>query len=228
MDGRRIGPGRPRILLTVPAAALVALAGCGSASEAGGTSPAAASSIETAAGEYSTAQFAVPMTVSVGTELDGPSPALDSDHLLYWDGTAGGTKIRFLLPAVTYAPGTGQPMSPPADFLGYLHAQEQHGLELSEETTRTVGGRPATLLTATSQAAPEGSYDGSLGCVTAETSLDDADGCFGVQPDLELRLAVVDLGGRTLLAWARTSAGDPGAAAFYADFEQMLDSIRLR
>jgi hypothetical protein len=213
-------------MATVPVAALLALAGCGAAPASGGTSPAAASSSE-AAEAYSTSQFAVPLTVSVGTELDGPSPAADTAHLLVWDGTADGTKVRFLLPAVTYPPGTAQPMAPPEDFLAYLHEQEQHGLELTDATPWTVGGRPATVLTAASRDAPEGFYNGSLGCVAAGTSRDDADACFGVQPDLELRLAVVDLGDTTLLAWARTNAGDPDAAAFYAEFEHMLDSVRF-
>jgi hypothetical protein len=209
----------------LPVAALVALAGCGTA-PASGTTPVASTSEGAAA--YSTSQFAVPLTVSVGSELDGPSPAADTAHLLYWNGTAGGTKVRFLVPAVTYPPGTAQPMPPPEDFSAYLHAEEQHGLELTDETTRTVGGRPATVLTASAQDAAEGFYDGSLGCVAAETSPDDPDGCFGTQPDLHLRLAVVDLGDTTLLAWARTDAGDPDAATFYAEFERMLDSVRFR
>lgn len=224
MNGRR----STRPAATIPVLALVALAACSATPTAGDASPAAASSSAHAPAEYSTTQFAVPLTVSVGSELDGPEPAADTPHLLYWDGSADDTKVRFLDPAVTYAPGTTSPMAPPGDFVGYLHQQEQNGFELSDETTRTVDGHPATLLTATSQDAPGSSYDGSLGCVAADTPLEDLAGCFGVQPEYSLRLAVVDLDGHPLLAWARTSSDDPDAAGFFAEFEQMLDSVHLR
>jgi hypothetical protein len=64
--------------------------------------------------------------------------------------------------------------------------------------------------------------------VAEETSLHDPDGCFGVQPEHELRLAVIDTGAAPLLAWARVSRDNPAAPDFYADFEHMLGSIRFR
>jgi hypothetical protein len=43
--------------------------------------------------------------------------------------------------------------------------------------------------------------DGTLGCPAATTP---AVVCFGLQPDVALRIAVVDLNGKTLVAWARS------------------------
>jgi hypothetical protein len=70
-----------------------------------------------------------------------------------------------------------------------------------------------------------GLLDGSLGCPTV--GADRVEGCFGVQPDRILRIAVIPVGNSTLLAWARTSKAVPDAA-FVAVFETMLKSVRFR
>ena len=72
---------------------------------------------------------------------------------------------------------------------------------------------------------PEGSLDGSLGC--PKRGADQVDGCFGPQPYLLLRLAVIDVGDTTLLAWARMNKDNPDPA-FVAMFEQMLTTVRFR
>jgi hypothetical protein len=91
----------------------------------------------------------------------------------------------------------------------------------------TVDGHPATLMTATSTAAgyPQGFFDGTLGCPT--TGADQGEGCYGIQPDIVARLAVIPVGNTTLLAWARTSKANPDEA-FFAMFEKMLNSVRFR
>jgi len=80
-------------------------------------------------------------------------------------------------------------------------------------TKITVDGHPATLmnLTRTLDAShPEGFLDGSLGC--PERCADRAEGCFGPQPNLLLRLAVIDVGDTTcyrrdcLGTWGRGTA----------------------
>ena len=71
---------------------------------------------------------------------------------------------------------------------------------------------------------PSGFLDGTLGC--PEAGADQFDGCFGPQPDLLLRLAIVDVGDQTLLAWARTPKGAPDEA-FVEMFEQMLTTVQF-
>jgi hypothetical protein len=95
-------------------------------------------------------------------------------------------------------------------------------------TKITVDGRPATLMNVTrtiDASHPEGFLDGSLGC--PERDADRAEGCFGPQPDLLLRPAVIDVGGTTLLAWARMNKDNPDQA-FAAMFERMLTSVQFR
>jgi hypothetical protein len=90
-------------------------------------------------------------------------------------------------------------------------------------TKVTVDGHPATLMSATSTT--DQGFDGSLGCPKA--GADQSEGCFGVQSDLILRIAVIPVGNSTLLAWARTSKASPDDA-FVAMFETMLKSVQFR
>lgn len=106
----------------------------------------------------------------------------------------------------------------------YLQGLTGHGVKLSNETKITVDGHPATLMSATSATGP-GLLDGSLGC--PKIGADQSEGCYGVQPDLILRIAVIPVGNSTLLAWARTSKDSPDEA-FVAMFETMLKSIQFR
>ena len=69
------------------------------------------------------------------------------------------------------------------------------------------------------------SLDGALGCPVA--GADAADGCFGLQPEYVLRLAVMNVAGEPLLIWARTDAESPDAA-FLASFEVMLRTVDFR
>lgn len=47
------------------------------------------------------------------------------------------------------------------------------------------------------------------------------------QPEFVLRMAVMDVGGKPLLAWARTNSAIPDTA-FLADFEDMLASVDFK
>jgi hypothetical protein len=49
--------------------------------------------------------------------------------------------------------------------------------------------------------------DGAIGC--PDVAADQAEGCFGFEPDLALRIAVVNVGGTPMVAWARTNAKAP-------------------
>ena len=112
-------------------------------------------------------------------------------------------------------------MSPvPDDYLGYLLSQTSHGATFTDQTDTTVDGRTATVVTTTASAP----LDGSLGCPAAGVAAAD---CFGPQPELTLRIAVVDVGGTTLLVWWRHAGGVEGSADAFASFETMLASVEL-
>ncbi|MDQ2966661.1 MAG: hypothetical protein M3R57_12530, partial [Chloroflexota bacterium] len=156
------------------------------------------------------------------TPLLASTPTEDSGQLLSWTATGNdNNRVRFLVPAEVYPPDATRPVPPPKDFLGYIKGLADHGGVYSDMTTTTVDSVPATLLTAKATRA----LDGSLGCPTI--GADQAEGCFGLQPDLALRIAVMDVGGKPLLAWARTDGQNPDAA-FLAAFDDMLATVDFK
>ena len=220
---------RRRGVITVCALTLLAVSGCGNGGTTSAPTTTSATPVSSAATQtYSSKVLVVPLTVTVDAGLKSP-PNADSPNLLSWDAAASEeNKVRFLVPVELYRPGSSTPVAPPKDYLTYLQGQTEDGAELSKVTKITVDGHPATLmyLTRTIDANhPEGFLDGSLGC--PERGADQAEGCFGPQPDLLLRLAVIDVGDTTLLAWARMNKNSPDQA-FVAMFEQMLSSVRFR
>jgi hypothetical protein len=225
-------PTPPRRAITVIfcAIALVAVSGCGGGGDASTSTPTTSTTAAASAGgqTYSSKAFVLPLTVTVDAGLKSP-PNPDSPNLLSWDATASeDNKVRFLVPVELYRPGSSTPDAPPKDYLTYLQGQTKDGAELSKVTKITVDGHPATLMNLTSTvdaSHPEGFLDGSLGC--PQRGADQAEGCFGPQPDLLLRLAVVDVGETALLAWARMNTDNPDPA-FAAMFEQMLTTVRFR
>jgi hypothetical protein len=170
----------------------------------------------------------LPLTVTVDPALKSP-PNPDSRNLLSWDAAAADDeKVRFLVPVVVYRPGSSHAIAPPKDYLGYLQSQTKDRVVFRNVTKTTVDGYPATLLIATSttdQSHPQGHMDGSLGCPARDAAQDE--GCFGIQPDLRVRLAVVNVRGTTLLAWARTDKTNPDEE-FFRKFERMITSVRFR
>jgi hypothetical protein len=222
---------RRTVIVTLCGLALLAVSGCGGGDEKSTSTTASTAPAASAAGKtYSSKAFVLPLTVTVDAGLKSP-PNPDSPNLLSWDAAASDVTnaVRFFVPVVVYSPGSSTPQAPPKDYLKYLQGQTKDGAEITEETKITVDGRPATLMNVTSTidtSHPEGFFDGSLGC--RERNADRADeGCFGPQPDLLLRLAVIDVGETTLLAWARMNKDNPDPA-FAAMFEQMLTSVRFR
>jgi hypothetical protein len=171
---------------------------------------------------YATTSFAVPLTVLVEPLLTSP-PTSDTSNLLSWDAAASDNeKVRFLIPVEVYPPGSSTPQPPPTDFLAYLQGQAAQGGEFSDISTFTIDGQAATLMTATTTT----SLGGSLGCPVR--GADQGEGCYGLQPDLILRIAVIDTGGgTTLLAWARTGTEAPNDE-FNAMFERMLASVQFK
>jgi hypothetical protein len=179
------------------------------------------SSSGSAATTYTTVKFGIPLTVTVAAVLASP-PTDDTAGLLSWTATSNdNNRVRFLVPAEVYPPGGSGPVPPPKDFLGYIKGLATKGGVYSDMTATTVDGVQATLLTAKSSR----SLDGSLGCPTI--GADQGEGCFGLQPDFALRIAVMDVGGTPLVAWARTDAQSPDPA-FLSAFEDMLATVDFK
>ena len=131
--------------------------------------------------------------------------------------------MRFLLPVDVYVPGETEATPPPADYLTYLLGQSEDGATFSDQSETTVDGMPATLVTVT----VEDSLDGSLGCPAEDVA---AEECYGLQPDLTLRMAVIDAGDSTLLAWLRHAGTEEtgDATGEFAAFEDMLATVSFR
>ena len=215
-----------RNLVAGAAAAALALTACGAAAGTpGGTQKDHAASPSSPTGQtYASKAFVVPLAVTVDASLKSP-PNPDSRNLLSWDAAHDSSgKVRFLVPVNLYRPSSSAPEAPPRDYLAYLQGLTSQGVKYSDMTKITVDGHPATLMSVTSTGARN--LDGSLGCPTV--GADQGEGCFGFQPDLSMRIAVIPVGNSTLLAWARTSKDSPDTAAFFAMFGTMLKSVRFR
>jgi hypothetical protein len=221
---------RTAVTVILGAVALVAASGCGGGGDATDSKPTTSTTSTPSASSqtYSSKAFVLPLTVTVDAVLKSP-PNPDSRNLLSWDAVASDiNRVRFLVPVVVYRPGNSSPEKPPKDYLTYIQGFTKVRAEISNVVKTTVDGHSATLMTLTwntDVAHPQGYYDGALGCPTADAAQDE--GCFGPQPDIFQRLAVVDMGDTTLLAWARIDRANPDQS-FAAMFERMLTTVRFR
>jgi hypothetical protein len=219
---------RRTAMITVCGLTLLAVSGCGNGATTSAPATTSATPGSSAATQtYSSKAFVVPLTVTVDAGLKSP-PNPDSPNLLSWDAAASDfdNAVRFFVPVIVYRPGSDTPQVPPKDYLTYLQSQTKDGAEFSKVTKITVDGHQATLMNATTSRS-EGFLSGSIGCSERTADKHDGDRCRGIQPDYLLRMAVIDLGETTLLAWARTNKDNPDPA-FVAMFEHMLSSVRLR
>jgi serine/threonine protein kinase len=166
---------------------------------------------------YTSSAFAVPFEVAAPTWV-APRPQVDQPALVTWQ--APGAAVRFLLPVSVFPPGGEGPAPPPRDYLAYLLGQTGQGARFSDQSITSVGGRPAMIVTATA----ERRLAGAIGCPEAGLS---AAACFGLRPERRLRLAVVDLDGRTLLIWLRNDRA-AGFAEQSQQFGRLLASLRFR
>ncbi|KUL43898.1 hypothetical protein ADL12_06535 [Streptomyces regalis] len=109
------------------------------------------------------------------------------------------------------------------EYLKYLHEQTRRHAKWRDEASTTVDGRAATLLTGTT----DEPLDGLLGCPTPDG--DAAEGCYGLQPGYELRVAVIDAPGRPLLAWSTIDTTRPqDRTVAFPRFEGMLRTLDFR
>jgi hypothetical protein len=148
-------------------------------------------------------------------------PDPDSRNLLSWDSaTSDNDKIRFFVPVTVLLPGTSEYQTPPTDLLAYLLGQAEDGAVFTDRAEITVGGRAATIFTATT---PTPLSD-SISCAPLP---DGSQACFGFLPDGMVPMGVIDLGeGRTLLSWARMASEAP-KEPFRDLFERMLATVRF-
>jgi hypothetical protein len=212
---------------TIAALALLAVGGCSSGGSTSGPAKASTSSPSSPVGQtYASKAFAVPLTITVPASFFKAQPNSDTNTLLTWftGSEARFHKVRFLLPDSLYRPGQTAPEKPPKDYLTYLRGLSRQGATFADEKKITVDGHSATLMTGTA----EHDLDGSIGCPQTGGSPDAGGDCFGWGPAAVARIAVIDVSGRTLLAWAGINTGASDESAFFADFEAMLKSIQFR
>jgi hypothetical protein len=168
---------------------------------------------------YSSKAFRVPFDLTVPSWLDA-EPSDDASNFVTWhDKIDPDRAVRFLLPVKIYPPGSSNATAVPKDYLSYLLGQTDHGAHFTDTTKTTIDGRPATVVTATTA----GSLDGSLGCAEPDTPALD---CFGLQPDLVVRIAVIGLEGKTVLVWLRSNSGVAMTPQIDA-FNQLLAGLRF-
>jgi hypothetical protein len=200
--------------------AATACAGSSTATEPSIASPTADSVV--GAHVYQSERFVTPLKVTVPAWLPAV-PNAEEPNFLTWigDDASFDRAVRFLVPVNVYQPGSAAATPPPDGYLSYLRGHVRYGAQLADETTTSVDGMPTTIVTATTAA----SLDGSLGCPAADVPAPD---CFGLQSGMALRLAVIEVADKTLVAWARVTEGSADAAEVFADFEQMLVSLQFR
>jgi hypothetical protein len=213
------------------AAALIAASACGSDTRSStpddSPSPPTTAIVSTAAVEvpgntstYNSKAFNMPFDITVPAWL-ATEPDDEQPNFVTWKAADADRAVRFLIPVNVYPPGGTGTMPLPKDYLAYLLSQADHGAHFADTTETTVGGRPATIVTAT----VDNSLDGSLGCPAEGMAADD---CFGLQPDLVLRLAVVDSGDGPLLVWLRNNnSATDNQTNEVESFETMLASIQF-
>jgi hypothetical protein len=91
----------------------------------------------------------------------------------------------------------------PDDYLEFVMSQTDAGATFDDVGEVTVGGIEATIATATTTSP----LSGGLGCQNAALPAED---CFGLQPDITVRLAIVEVGDQWLGLWMRDRSGSAG------------------
>jgi hypothetical protein len=225
--------GRTRAWVAL-AAALLSLVACsggdGGAAPSSPTKPPATAGATTSgtatassAPPYAARHFVPHLTVAPPPWLPA-QPVLDERHFLTWVGEGADVDraVRFMSPVGINDPGHHpRRLSPvPRDYVAYFLGLRAHGAEITDRTTLDVDGHHATLVTARTSTA----LSGSLGCPERDL---DPDHCYGLQTYALVRLAMIDLDGSWLLAWARTLPGSPTSDQDFAGFEDLLARLRF-
>jgi hypothetical protein len=208
--------------------AVMTIAACGSdgkpstagepSAPASATAPAGTAPAGTSA--YSTRYFTTAVDLAVPSWLE-LAPAEEAERFVTWASSDGSRAVRILSPVVVYPPGSAATAPVPDDYVAYLTSQADHGGHLTDREDTSVDGHPATVVTATT----DQPLDGSLGCPEVGVAAPD---CFGLQPDLVLRIAVVTTDQGPLLIWLRNRVEDqPDMTAEAQRFDALLAGIRF-
>jgi hypothetical protein len=176
--------------------------------------------VATAPTSYASTSFVVPFEVTLPPWV-APEPATELPNFVTWEGDQVDRGIRFLFPLNVYLPGETSPTHLPEDYAAYLLGQEEYGAVFEDVVETTVDGLPATIVTGTTDG---GHLDGSLGCQEQGLAAED---CFGLQPDLILRLAVIETDAGPLLVWVRDIRGADDRDLEYESFDEMLASLHF-
>jgi hypothetical protein len=188
----------------------------------GATSTLVAASVTAADPEnnrYSTKTFNRPFDITLPKWAQSATPDVEEPNFVTWEAPDVDRAVRFLIPVNVYPPDGSGAIPSPDDYLAYLLGQTDHGAHFADMSKTTVGGLPATILTAST----DSSLDGSIGCPAEHIEAAD---CFGLQPDLVLRLAVVDTGDKPLLIWLRNNTVNQTTEV--DSFEQMLTTVQFK
>jgi hypothetical protein len=208
--------------LFILAVAAVLLAACGAdnSSSRRAVPSSASTTAAVAAGAsgapYSTKTFVLPLDVTVPAFLPA-APSVDQPNFVTWEATDAERAVRVMAPVNLYQPGAATATPVPADYYDYLRGLGAHGVHFDNVVATKVGGKPAHVVTITTDT----SLDGALGCPADGLSPGD---CFGPQPDLSLRMAVIDVNDQALLIWLRQTAASVSPDLLRA-FDQMLNSV---
>lgn len=184
-----------------------------------GSAADAESSPASRAPTFSPKSFVLPFALDPPTWIM-PGPTVDASRFVTWESPTGSPSIRVVALAYLYRPGEDKPSPPPTDYVTYLLDQQAAGAQFTDRTERTVGGRPATIVTATTTR----SLDGTLACVEPDQ---EAHHCLGLQPELLLRIAVIPTEKQVVLIWLREDATvNSGTLEDHQQrFDAMLDSV---
>lgn len=214
---------RSAVRLAVALSTVCALAGCASPAATPTTTGAAATKPAATTTPSGTAfvshSFAVPFSLRIPSWLPS-QPGAEQATFVSWDANDGVRKVRVMAPVSVYRPSATSASALPKDFTKYFLGLRSQGVTFADQTSTTISGHPATLVTATTSAP----LDGVFGCPTDHLAAED---CFGFQPDLVLRMAVVDVSGRPLIVWLREDADPKPAPDTVKPFAELLSGLVL-
>jgi hypothetical protein len=182
----------------------------------GGALAVATSVPEPPPGTYATTSFAIPFEVTAPDWSPVSLPSAQRPHLVMWESPD--RAVRFFAPVTVLQPPEVTEIEVPDDYVAYLLSQSDVGVSFDDVVETTVGGRPATIVTATSA----NSIDGLLGC---EGQHIPGVECWGLGAEFTYRIAVIDTENGTLLVSERDPL-DAGPID-YSSFEAMLASLRF-
>lgn len=207
------------------ALAVTLLAGCTTSTPSSSKNPIATASAPRSAASpvlYTSSAFAAPLTVELDPSLD-PTPIEDSAGLLTW-GQSGNdiNRIRFIILAKVYTQRGAE--QDPGPYAAYLQTLISQGVKFSKQGAVTVDGEPVPIVTAN---AANDVVDGDIGCSSTDADQSDPDHCFAFGPDFSIRVVSFVHGGKTIVAWARSSPTKVDTA-FNTLFETMLGTVTFR